>query len=205
MKFCKGSSLLEVVFVIAVIAVVLVASIDRYQKYQFEAKVNQVSKSVDLLQQALGEYFFQHCHDSSGLPLGPKSAKDFLQYDLTSKANFEIDNPLGQDFQVIIKSVKDAVTGVEVYQLMITAVINKQFNIKDYMKILNASGCADAAGQPQASCSDNRLVWQKSPWYEAAGRESNLWVLKGGLMQFYQQQNSHPDARDVCLNKQMKQ
>ena len=201
----KGVSLLELLLVLSIMAVLLVAAFSRYQQYQYEVKISEMDKSITLLQQALAEYFFQYCRvnePSQPDPLHPipkdfTNVKELLDAIGWSTRNLLITNPLGNDFVVAIKSNMKA-SGNAAYSLQISAQMKiADEAVESYKRAVNASGCVNAAGKIDPSCKDKIFVWLKLPWYSTPGVESNLWIMKGGLLAF----NKNRVSKGICAGK----
>jgi prepilin-type N-terminal cleavage/methylation domain-containing protein len=184
----RGVSLLELLLVLCVAAVLMVAALSRYQRYRFSMDAEQVHKSVTLLQQGLTDYFFENCKGNHP-ELAKLSAQDFLKNQLgwSDSQIAGIAQPFGTDYQVEILGPKDSTQQTKVkYWLRVYAKLDKVETsaIPTYLKLLNASGCIDASGNDEPSCTSKILVWQRLPWYSIPGVSSDLWILAGSLQRF---------------------
>lgn len=188
-----GFSLLELLLVLAVMTGLIFFGFNRYELYQREKDISFIKQSAAQLMQAGKSYYDIHCFDGTWLDevvdnkITLTVAK--LKGDGLIPENAPIQNPLGDDYSVIINiNMKQATPTPNLLKVTTTLTKVDETSVPWYRKILHA-----------ASSTGTTVTWQQladSPTTKET--DSNLWIMKGGLQVFKKQTDTPAVPTQIC-------
>ena len=179
----KGFTLLELVLVLLIAASIIFLGVERYQTYQRNKDIQALQQNINLIFQALNNYYHSNCKASqtftvniSNLPVNVLA--NLNKTNLASPSSYQVSATLIGSTQQTQKPI---------YKLSVSATLNVPSSTIDlYQRMLNAS-----------SSSGTTLTWVKLPSYTIPTTSSGLWIMNTGLRAFKENTTS-AQGDDTC-------
>ena len=191
MKKIVAFTLLEVLLVLAIAGAFIMMSFKCYQAYAQEQNLAALQSNVQMLFQAMDQYYVSHCRNDTPFTVSLQSLPGTLTNQIIK--NKLVDDVNDYEVGALPLAWQSARGHRDIYQLFVTVTLDVPPNTLNwYKQRLNAT-----------AIHGSQLEWVKMPSYTLQKTDSNFWIMNMGLRDYKENmlQNTSPAYQledDTC-------